>query len=176
MARYLNFITDQMQTIVDNRANTLKIGVDVAGNQKLAQSVTVGLAGDLFGLVLPIHFMHGRFVIEIQTLSRNGKPSGDVLGRREVHAPIGLIDRVVWRFFELRALPGRSLSFASGKRFAFILMNSTDCGAIYQGPVGNSYARGEGFLGSYNPPAWFRFSEVNQTRLDLPFITVMKVR
>ena len=155
---------DQMQPVVDDTVGGLAIGG--ASQQKLAQTVTVGLDGRLVGVFLPIGCDSGRLVIEIRELDAEGKPSDVVLRRREFNAanisPIG----PVFRFFPLR-VP----LLSAGDRFAVVLQNPTGSCAIFSSPVGDSYAGGEGFFEALpNPPGWVPFSDT-ETRLDLPFIT-----
>jgi hypothetical protein len=139
-----------------------------ASEQQLAQTVTVGLAGELVGVFLPIGCDSGRLLIEIRTLD-DGSPGDVVLGRRRFDAvdvpPIG----PVFRLFRM----GAGLSFAAGDRFAIVLRNREGSCGIFRGPVGDSYARGEGFFQALpNPPGWVPFSD---TRLDLPFMTLTRL-
>jgi len=159
---------DQSQPVIDSTVGGLAIGGN--STQKLAQTVTVGLAGRLAGMYLPIDCESGRLVIQIRDL--NGNEPGDVvLTQRRIRAArLGAVGPV-FRFFRI----GGGLSFAAGDRFALVLTNPRGTCAIFQGPLGDSYAGGEGFFDALpNPAGWVPFSDT-ETRLDLPMMTVMQL-
>jgi hypothetical protein len=159
-------VIDQIQSAIDRTAGSLGIGGP--NEQQLAQVVTVGVEGELTGVYLPIACSDGRLIIEIRDLDGDA-PGTTVLRRRVFRAsripPLGFVHIL----FGL----GRGLFFVPGDRFAIVLRNTTGSCGIAPGPEGDLYARGEGFFDARpNPPGWVPFSET-ETRLDLPFMTVM---
>lgn len=161
--------TDQMQPSVDITVGGLAIGD--TSEEQLAQTVTVGLDGWLEGVFLPIGGCDsGRLIIEIRTLDGDS-PSDVVLRRRRFNAADVPQVGPVFRLFRM----GGWLSFSAGDRFAIVLRNPTGSCGIFQGPEGDSYAGGQGFFQALpNPPGWVPFS-ATETRLDLPFMTLMRL-
>jgi hypothetical protein len=162
------FVIDQMQPVVDTTVGGMAIGGGSA--QQLAQTVTVGRDGKLVGLFLPIGCDSGRLVIEIRNVDGDS-PGTVLLYRRRIDAaqlsPIG----PAFRLFRID--PG--LPLAAGDRLAVVLRNPTGSCGMFQGPVGDAYAGGEGFFQALpNPPGWVPFSDT-ETRLDLPFMTLMRL-
>lgn len=162
---------DQMQPIIDETVGGLAIGG--ASEQQLAQTVTVARDGHLRGVFLPIGCESGRLAIEVRNVDLTGAPGAVVLARHmfdsEDVTPIGPI----FRYFKLGN--DSDLSFTAGARFAIVLRNPTGSCGIFRGPALDSYTRGAGFFDARpNPPGWIPFSET-ETRLDLPFMTVMKL-
>jgi len=162
---------DQMQPIIDETVGPLAIGG--TSEQQLAQTVTVARDGHLRGVFLPVSCDSGRLVIEIRNVDLAGAPGAVVLARHmfdsEDVTPVGPI----FRYFKLGHDAG--LSFAAGARFAIVLRNPTGSCGISRGPSLDSYIRGAGFFDARpNPPGWIPFSET-ETRVDLPFMTVMKL-
>jgi len=162
------FVIDQIQPDVDTTVGG--VGIGGASAQQLAQTVTVGRDGKLVGIFLPIGCDSGRLVIEILNVEGDG-PGNTLLYRRRIDAPqlapIGPVSRL------FRIDPG--LPLAAGDRLAVILRNPTGSCGLFQGPVGDAYAGGEGFFQALpNPPGWVPFSET-ESHLDLPFMTLIRL-
>ncbi len=159
---------DQMQPIVEPTIGAQVIGGE--SQQKLAQTLTVGLNGRLLGLLLPIACNSGVLVIEIRELDGD-EPGDTVIGRREVPANRIPQPGQVFHFFSI----GWPLPFAAGDRVAVVLQNPTGSCAIFSGPEGDSYAGGQGFFEALpNPPVWVPFFGTG-TSLDLPFMALMRL-
>jgi hypothetical protein len=165
-------VLDQMQPIIDFTVGGLTIGG--TSEQKLAQTVTAGVTGSMVGVFLPIACATGEVIVEIRALDGH-EPGDTVLRRRRVAAndvpPIGPTGA---RFGSYRFLVPLSLS--EGDRFAIVVQNATGSCGMFQGPVGDTYARGAGFFDARpNAPGWVPFSEFSGARDDLPFITEMRL-
>jgi hypothetical protein len=157
-------VLDQLQPIASTAGGVYTIGG--ASEQKLAQTVTVGIAGDLSGLLLPLHCPSGRLTIEIRNVV-GGSPGTALLRRRRFDAED--LPFVGYRFRLLGM--GKGLSFAEGDRFAIVLLNTTGGCSMARGPVNDAYAGGSAFFDARpNPPGWLPITD----RPDLPFMTLMK--
>ena len=163
-------VIDQMQAVIDSSVGGLAIGGN--SDQRLAQTITVGVDGRLSGLMLPIGCSSGRLILEIRDVV-GGEPGPNVLARRRIRA-----ERVpdLGATFQFFRIGGGGLFFMAGDQIALVLDNPTGSCGIFRGPVGDPYSAGEGFFEALpNPPGWVPFSET-ETRLDLPFMTVVRVR
>jgi hypothetical protein len=161
-------VLDQVQAVVDTSVGGLAIGG--TSDQRLAQTVTVGIDGRLIGVMLPVGCDSGRLVVEIRDVV-GGEPGPTVLARRQVRA-----DRVadVGAAFQFIRVFSGGVTFSAGDQFAIVLDNPSGSCGIFRGPVGDSYPGGEGFFEALpNPPGWVPFSDT-ETRLDLPFMTVVR--
>jgi len=163
-------IVDQEQTLIDAAAGFLGIGGD--SEQQLAQTLTVGVTGDLVALNLPVTGCGGGdLVIEIRNVSSSGLPTGAVLAviRRapeDVPGPYaGLVT------FEL----DEPLRVRRSQRLAFTV-RTEGAGSFcsYATSVeGDTYAGGESFFDSRpNPPGWLASKEFPGPS-DLAFQTLM---
>ena len=163
-------VLDQIQPVVDSSVGGLAIGG--TSDQRLAQTVTAGVDGRLVGVMLPIACASGRLIVEIRDVV-GGEPGPNVLSRRGFRAERIPDLGATFQFFRAR---GGGLRLMAGDQFAIVLDNPTGGCGIFRGPVGDSYSAGEGFFEALpNPPGWVPFSETD-TRLDLPFMTVVVVR
>ena len=162
---------DQMQPLIDTTVGGLAIGG--ASHEKLAQTVTVGHDGRLRGVFLPIGCDSGRLVVEIWNVEPNGAPGSLLIARRAFPAEQVTAIGPVFRYFNFEDDHG--LFFFVGNRFAIVLRNPTGTCGIFRGPLGDTYTGGSGFFDALpNPPGWVPFSPT-ETRLDLPFMTVMRL-
>jgi SAM-dependent methyltransferase len=121
--------------------------------------------------MLPIGCSSGRLVLEIRDVV-GGEPGPNVLARGRIRA-----ERVpdLGATFQFFRIGGGGLFLMAGDQIALVLDNPTGLCAIFRGPEGDSYSAGEGFFEALpNPPGWVPFSET-ETRLDLPFMTVVRV-
>jgi len=160
-------VLDQVQGVIDDTVGGLAVGGE--SDQRLAQTVTVGVSGRLVGVMLPIACESGRLVMEIRDVV-GGEPGTNVLARTRI--PAGRVPNLGPTF---QNVPVRgAVSFTAGDEFAVVLDNPTGGCGIFRGPVGDSYAGGQGFFEALpNPPGWVPFSET-ESRLDLPFMTVVR--
>ena len=162
---------DQMQPLIDTTVGGLAIGG--ASHEKLAQTVTVGHDGHLRGVFLPIGCDSGQLIVEIRNVDASGAPGTVILVRHSFPAEHVETIGPLFRYFKLG--DDADLSFASGSRFAIVLRNPTGSCGIFRSPTGDSYAGGAGYFDALpNAPGWIPFSST-ETRVDLPFMTVMKL-
>lgn len=163
---------DQMQPLVDTTVGGMAIGGP--SQEKLAQTVTVGHSGHLRGVFLPIGCDSGRLIVEIRSVEPSGAPGVVLIARRAFPAEQVTAISPVFRYFKLE--DDHDLTFLAGSRFAIVLRNPIGTYGIFRGPSGDTYTGGSGFFDALpNPPGWVPFSST-ETRLDLPFMTVMKLR
>jgi hypothetical protein len=162
-------VIDQMQAVVDDSVGGMAIGG--TSDQRLAQTVTVGVSGRLIGIMLPVACESGRLVIEIRDVV-GGEPGDNILSRRRIRA-----ERIpdLGATFQLFRVRGGGLHLMAGDQFAIVLDNRSGGCGIFRGPVGDSYSGGQGLFEALpNPPGWVPFSET-EDRLDLPFMTLVRV-
>lgn len=162
---------DQEQPAIDAGETTLAIGG--GSEQKLAQTFTVGLAGRLAGVRLPIGCEDGRLDVEIQGTTATGEPDGGVLVRRSFRAEA--LPGVVPATFVSFALP-RRLTVAPGDVLAVVLSNETGTCGVASSPDGDSYPAGRAWFDARpNPPGWVSLA-AGSAEDDLPFQTVVFAR
>jgi hypothetical protein len=163
-------IVDQMQPVIDSSVGSLAIGG--ASHQRLAQLVTAGHDGRLETLFLAISCSSGHLVVDVRNVSGN-QPGDVVLAHVVARAAEVPAIGAVFHSFDLHG----SLSVAAGDRFAVVLDDPEGECTISQGPVGDTYAGGDGFFEALpNPPGWVPFSLFASARRDLPFLTVVRLR
>lgn len=157
-------IIDQQQPRIDRDAGFLGLGTDV--HQKLAQTFRVGRTGELIALDLPIGCA-GKAAIEIVE-QVDGKPEGRVIGRGEFSGDT--LDTPGFRTVSLSA----PVSVTVGDEIGFSLERIDGECNYATAPVGDTYARGQGFFDARpNPPGWVSFKEFPGTPQDLAFKTIM---
>lgn len=160
-------VLDQEQPNADTGIGGLAIGG--TSEQMLAQTVTVGRAGALTEVRLPIACSTGSAVVQIQGVDGSGKPNGVTLATRQV--PGALLPSTFPPAFQTFRF-GSKLFFKPGQRFAIVLRVSKlpqSCG-VFQGPTGDPYAGGELFYDARpNPPGWLPAGSGR----DLPFETLV---
>jgi len=169
-------VVDQQQPVIDASVGALAIGG--ASDQKLAQTVTVGLGGALTEVRLPITCDGGsHLILEIQGTAA-GLPDGTVL-RSQTYDGAGLPpfppDPPSLRSFGL-AVP---LPVTAGQQLAIVLSSPAPgtCG-IFQGPVGDPYPAGDGTFDALPnvPREWLPLGPPLGDRSDLPFATLLEDR
>lgn len=164
---------DQRQPLIDNTVGGLAIGG--ASQEKLAQTITVGRSGHLRGVFLPIGCDSGRLIVEIRNVEASGAPGTILLARHAFPAEHITAIGPLFRYFRFGDDDDLDLTFLAGSRFAIVLRNPTGTCGIFRGPSGDTYTGGSGFFDALpNPPGWVPFSPT-ETRLDLPFMTVMRL-
>lgn len=149
-----------------------------AHDQKLAQTFTVGLAGSLVALRLPLSACEGGdLYVDIHALDARGAPTGAALqSARIAPAKIPVADSGL---VEIRFDSPRDVEV--GDRLGFALrVDSAARGArclLANGPVGESYAGGAFFYDLRpNPPGWAAASLVPGEGHDLSFETIVALR
>jgi hypothetical protein len=159
---------DQQQPIFDLTEGGLAIGGQ--SNQLLAQVITPGISGTLRSVAFPLACDNGSLIVQVEGVT-NGAPNGSVLSSDTIPAsafPQFPPNPVAFRTISL-ALPP---PVTAGTQVALVLMNGTGSCGIFQGPVGDPYAGGDGYYDALpNPSGWLLLSG---TRKDLPFKTVVQ--
>ncbi len=166
---------DQQQPVIEITAGGLAIGG--GSQQKLAQVVTVGVSGFLTEVRFPIACHSADLIIDIEGVT-DGRPNGIVLNSETfagVELPAFGPDPVSFRAFSF----ARPTLFSAGDRFAIVLKSTgttafEGCG-LFQGPLGDSYAGGDGFFDARPNPEgrWVCLCDFAGGRFDLPFQTVV---
>ena len=164
-------VTDQEQPVVDIGANPHAIHGD--SEQKLAQTFTVGVTGELVGLRLPtIECNDSHLVISIHKQD-DGKPTGELLTTRTFSASdIRSVGSTLFRDFlfysPLDVGPGDELAFTIDT-----IGDGNSCGYL-RAPVGDTYPRGEMFFDARpNLPGWQTNDDIPNSPRDLAFFTLM---
>ena len=166
-------VVDQQQPVIDGAAGPLAIGG--ASEQILAQVVTVGLAGPLVAVRLPVGCSDGGLVVEIRGVSA-ALPNGIVMTSQTVAAadlPPFFPDPPAFRTIAFSAPP----AFAAGDELAIVLRSPGTCG-LHQGPPYEAYAGGSAYFDSRpNPPGiWVALGAGLGPADDLPFQTLVRVQ
>ena len=159
-------VIDQFQPNIDS-ASILAIGG--SSEQKLAQTITIDIAGILKGVYLPINCADGRLKIAINDVV-DGEPGSFEYTYNQVRSARITNQITTFRYF---GLPG-DLSVEVGDEYAIVIDNPTGSCGISGSPVGDSYSGGGGFFDARpNPPGWVPFEET-ESRFDLPFMVLIK--
>ena len=163
-------IVDQEQAMVDASAGFLGIGGD--SEQKLAQSFTVGVDGDLAGLRLPIAGCGGGdLVLEIREMS-GGLPTGRLL--RSVTIPASDVPFTYDGFTDFYFPVALAVNAGDVLAFTVQTVGAGSFCSYATPPGGDLYSRGEGFFDARpNPPGWEAFKGFPTGPQDLPFATLM---
>lgn len=161
-------VIDPMQPDFDAVVGPLAVGGP--SEQMLAQTLTATIAGRIVGVFLPIACSGGRLHLELRDTA-NGGPGSVVLGHGSKPAshlpPLGA-------HFRLISIGGGPV-LSPGDSYTLVLRNTGGSCGLLRGPEGDSYAGGAGFFDARpNPPGWIPFS-ATETRLDLPFLVVVRV-
>jgi hypothetical protein len=160
-------ILDQIQPIIDSSAGALAIGG--TSEQRLMQTLTVGVSGTWTGVYLPITCPSGKVVIDVHPLTAG--VVGPSIKRKAFRT--GSDPEIIGRF-RLFSL-GTGLTVTVGQEYALVLANTGGECSISSGPIGNPYAGGEGYFEALpNPPGFVPFSSFPDARRDLPFQTVIR--
>jgi hypothetical protein len=156
-----------MQPDFDAEVGPLAVGGP--SEQMLAQTLTATIGGRIIGVFLPIACSSGKLEVELRDVE-NGGPGSTILTTGSTGAahlpPLG-------PYFRLLAVSGGPV-VAPGDMYTLVLRNTEGSCGILRGPEGDSYPGGEGFFDARpNPPGWIPFS-ATETRLDLPFLMVVR--
>lgn len=165
-------VTDQEQPLIDTEAGFLGIGGE--SQQKLAQSFTVGVTGELVGLRLPVTGCgNGDLKISLVALAGDRPDETSVRRTRNFTAEeVGHPDP--GSFQDFLFLSGVTVN--AGETYAFTLetVGTDSFCSISNGPVGDPYSGGNGFFDARpNPPGWVAQAEFPDAPQDLPFYTLM---
>ncbi len=168
-------VIDQSNTNIDTELGFLGIGGEP--NQKLAQTFTVGVTGDLIALNLPIMGCGGGdLIIRTVDLDTTGAPDdGAILGTATIspsEAPASYEG-----LHEFRLDTGIPLS--AGDRVAFTLSMEPDAPtsncSYADSPAGDLYAGGRYYFDARpNPPGWVNNEEFPGDNHDLAFQSIME--
>ncbi|MEZ5897084.1 MAG: hypothetical protein R3C51_11865 [Parvularculaceae bacterium] len=168
-------VIDQSNTNIDTELGFLGIGGEPY--QKLAQTFTVGMDGDLVALNLPILGCGGGdLVIRIVDLDAAGAPDdGAILGVTRIsphEAPASYEG-----LYEFRL--DSSVPLSAGDRVAFTLVMEPDAPtsncSYAESPAGDLYAGGGHYFEARpNPPGWLNNEEFADENYDLAFQSVME--
>lgn len=168
-AQALGNIVDAAQFQIDYAA-PLVYGIGGTSHQRLAQTLTVEVDGNLAGVFVPVACGSGRLNVEIRDVVA-GKPGPTVLDHRNVDAA-DLAD-TLGRFSYVR-IPG-ALPLAAGQQIAIVLENKRGVCFARPSPLSANYAGGQGYFEALpNPPGWVAFSDFANTPDDLPFQLVLE--
>ncbi len=167
-------VVDQQQPVIDDSVGGLAIGG--LSDELLAQTFTVGLAGDLVEVDLPIACSTGDpLILEIQGVAATGEPDGTLL-RSQTYSGAGLSSFFPDPPFLRPFILSVPLPVTVGDRLAIVLNSPGEC-AIFQGPLGDPYAGGDGWFDARpNPPGWLPLTTgllPADQRFDLPFATIV---
>lgn len=163
-------VIDQQQPLLDQSVGGLAIGG--ASSQKLAQTITAGVTGDLIEVGFPVACPIGDLTVQVQRVA-NSKPNGEVLATQLIPGSSLPSPASTFKKLSFTSPP----HFAKGDVFAVVLTSEGQC-AIVQSPVGDLYPSGNAFFDARpNPPGWLPLPEgrLSDLRYDLPFQTVMDV-
>lgn len=164
---------DQAQTSLDAARGFLGIGGE--SEQKLAQTFTAGLTGDLVALRLPIiGCARGDLVIEIRIAGPGGTPDGPLLGVTRIDPALAPVSGAALHDFRLAA----PVRIRASAQYAFVLRMEPEPAAFCSyahSPVGpDLYARGALFHDTRpNPPGWIPSASTGGES-DLAFETVVE--
>jgi hypothetical protein len=162
-------VLDQQQPVIDNNAGVV---LAISAGQKLAQTVTAGIAGYLTEVRFPVACTNPGpdLVIEIQGVTA-GVPNGTVLTSQNIPAsslPPFSSSQPVFRSLALLS----PVFFEAGNQFAIVLVSEGSCG-MSVGPAGDSYTKGNMYFDSLpNPSGWVCNCIFSGERYDLPFQTL----
>jgi hypothetical protein len=164
---------DQEQPVID--INVGGLGIGGASQEKLAQVVTAGASGTLTQVRFPVACDSGDLIVQIQGVT-GGIPNGVVLASQAIPAASLPAFFPTPGFVSLRNLVFTTPTpISAGSQFAVILSSTGECG-VFQGPVGDSYSRGNAFFDARPNAAgvWVSISDFPGARFDLPFQTLME--
>ena len=140
-------IVDQEQTMT----TTTPFAIGGDAEELLAQSFTLGMAGEMTHIRIPVACSSGELIVEIQRLGADGLPNGDVVTRARV--PAADIPPPLGDFVSIYFSPPVTVS--PGEKYAIVLSNPTgECGML-SGPAGDSYPGGQFFYDARpDEPGW----------------------
>lgn len=162
-----NFV-DAAQFEIDMKAGGLAVGG--ASQQRLAQTMTVEVGGNLAGVFLPISCASGKVVVEVRDVGKGDVPGPGVLAVTGARAADLGVPPFRFTYVAMR----RPLLLAAGDRISIIVSNpGGECG-FAQAPATAAYAGGRGFFEALpNSPGFIPFSDFAGAPDDLPFQLVL---
>ena len=169
--------SDQGQLVVDIAANPLALGG--ASEQILAQVVTADTSGRVVQVALPVACEGTDLLISVRDVNPDGSPTApSVAPTFSRRIPNALVRAPLDGTLHVVDL-GRGFNVTMGQQFAIVLAvaDSTGSCGVQQGPLGDSYAFGDGwFIALPNPTdVWVSLS-TSAGRNDLPFETFVRLR
>jgi hypothetical protein len=176
-------IVDQQQRWFDTTFAPLEIGGPM--DKRLAQTFTVGLAGYIQEIHLPVQCESGMLIVEIRPLEGDLPDPVPVWDRGvKLAADLPAVDPPVFRVIPLEELPPEpgdrfpigSPSFYSevGDRLSLVLSNPTGTCTVFRAIAGDPYTRGDGFFDERTEErGWLPLDGNIAPSDDLAFKTVM---
>jgi len=137
-------------------------------HQVLSQTITAGVDGRLREVRVPIGACTADVVLEVRDVTPAGHPGETLLYSRTY--PSSDFDVVVTADFATLRLTGRPVRLSAGDTFAISLSSPGSCG-VWPGPIGDSYAGGNGWAKGDGPIVPL---SLGTDRADLPFVTIMQ--
>jgi hypothetical protein len=166
-------VVDQSQLLLDVTAGYLGIGG--GSEQKLAQTFTAGVTGNLVAIRMPVVGCGGgELVMEVRLAAADGTPDGTLLSTTR-YGP-ATVPPSGADFHEFRL--GEPLRIRRSVKYAYTLrMDPTaltsNC-SYAKSATGDPYAGGEHYFDTRpNPPGWLAASEVPDPAKDLAFETIV---
>lgn len=152
-------------------ANPIPFTLAVGGSsqQRLAQTLTVEVGGQLAGVFLPISCANGRVLVEIRDV-KGDLPGARILASQSVRAA-DLDAPFRFTFVDMRS----KHVFTPGMQVAIVVGNDKGSCGLAPAPVSVAYAGGRGsFEALPNPAGFIPFSDFPGTADDLPFQLVLE--
>lgn len=166
-------IIDQSQLLINPASGYLGIGG--GSEQKLAQTFTAGVTGNLVAIRMPvIGCGGGELVMEVRLAAADGTPNGTLLSTTRfapATVPPSGADFHEFRLAEPLRIR-RSVKYAYTLRMEPTALTS-NC-SYAKSEAGDPYAGGEHYFDTRpNPPGWLAASEVPDPAKDLAFETIV---
>jgi len=159
---------DQQQPVVDLAVGGFAIGGFY--EQKLAQTFTAGVSGQLVEVQVPASCDTGSNLLVSIYGASNGLPSATLLASQSVNSA-ALSGGGVFNAVDFSS----PATVTAGSQLTIVLTSTGGCG-IFQGPAGDSYSGGNLYFDSRpNPPGWVCNCEFAGASFDLPFKTFVAV-
>jgi hypothetical protein len=150
---------DQQQPTIDASAPALTIGG--VTDAQLAQMISLGSSDVLAAVALAAYCTSGDLTVEVQSVTPQGAPSGQVLTSQLV--PGVSLPPFISAPFVRTVWFTHPVSLDAGSPFALVLRSYGAC-ASYQGPTGDPYPGGSAYF-RYDSASWSSLTP----RSDLPF-------
>lgn len=169
-AQSLGDFVDAAQPLIDRGSPLVhSIGGGPSSEQKLAQTMTVEVGGNLAGIFMPILCGTGKVHVEIRDVAA-GQPGPTVLDSRNVDPSVFDVPG----YFIYVRIPG-AVALTAGQEIAVVVSNAKGSCSYYKSPVTANYPGGQAFFDARpNPPGWVPFSAFPGEPDDLPFQLVLE--
>ena len=165
-----SLMLDQQAPPEDPPGSGITTAVGGLYEQVVSQTVTVGIAGRLRAVEVPIGCGSGTLVLEIRDVNADGTPGPTVLSS-ETYAATDFPAPVTEAFRRLR-IRGMTARFDVGETFAISLGNIGGSCGIWRGPIGDPYSGGTGWTDATDGP--IVPLSLGTDRDDMPFRTFVQ--